>query len=403
MVNNITPSRISSGMRITGKMHLGHYHGALKNWAKLQYEYECFFFAADWHALTTHYENPSVITENIWEMFIDWLGAGINPGSANLFIQSDIPEIAELHLLLSMCTPLSWLERIPTYKDQQENIKDKDLSTYGFLGYPMLQSADVLLYKAKCVPVGEDQASHVELIREIARRFNFLYGREPQFEEKAEKAIAKMGKKNAKLYTDCRKAYQETGNDEALEQAKALLDSQQQLSYGDRERLLGYLAGVSKTILVEPQILLTETSKLIGLDGRKMSKSYGNTISLREKPADIEKKIRTMPTDPARVKRSDPGEPEKCPVWSLHKVYSTDETKKWVQTGCRSAGIGCLECKQPVIEAVQKEVGEIRERAKEYEENPQLVKHIVAQGAEKARHVAQETLKEVKEVMGVVH
>ena len=399
MVNNSTPSRISSGMRVTGKMHLGHYHGALKNWAKLQYEYECFFFAADWHALTTHYENPSVITENIWEMLIDWLGAGINPGSANLFIQSAVPEVAELHLLLSMCTPLSWLERIPTYKDQQENIQDKDLSTYGFLGYPMLQSADVLLYKANFVPVGEDQASHVELIREVARRFNFLYGRETHFEENAEKSIAKMGKKHAKLYTESRKAYQETGDEEALERAKALLDTQQQLSYGDRERLLGYLVGISKTILPEPQILLTETSKLVGLDGRKMSKSYNNTISLREKPADIEKKIRTMPTDPARVKRSDPGEPEKCPVWSLHKVYSNDDTKKWVQTGCRSAGIGCLECKQPVIDAVQKEVGEIRERAKEYEENPQLVKHIVAQGTEKARDVAQETLKEVKEVM----
>ncbi|MDX2165275.1 MAG: tryptophan--tRNA ligase [Gammaproteobacteria bacterium] len=401
MVNNNTPSRISSGMRVTGKMHLGHYHGALKNWAKLQYEYECFFFAADWHALTTHYDNPSVITENVWDMLIDWLGAGINPGSANIFIQSAVPEVAELHLLLSMCTPLSWLERIPTYKDQQENIQDKDLSTYGFLGYPMLQSADVLLYKANFVPVGEDQASHVELIREVARRFNFLYGREPHFEENAENSIAKMGKKHAKLYTESRKAYQETGDEEALARAKALLDTQQQLSYGDRERLLGYLVGISKTILPEPQILLTETSKLVGLDGRKMSKSYNNTISLREKPAEIEKKIRTMPTDPARIKRSDAGEPEKCPVWSLHKVYSDDGTKKWVQTGCRSAGIGCLECKQPIIDAVQKEVSEIRERAKEYEENPQLVKHIVAQGTEKARDVAQETLKEVKETMGL--
>lgn len=403
MVNNTAPSRISSGMRVTGKMHLGHYHGALKNWAKLQYEYECFFFAADWHALTTHYENPSVISENIWDMFIDWLAAGINPGSANIFIQSDVPEVAELHLLLSMATPLSWLERIPTYKDQQENIKDKDLGTYGFLGYPMLQSADVLLYKASFVPVGEDQASHVELIREVARRFNYLYGREPDFEKKAIDAITKMGKKQAKLYSDYRTAYQEAGNNEALEMAKALLNSQQQLSYADKERLLGYLAGLSKTILPEPQILLTKTSKLPGLDGRKMSKSYGNTISLREKPEDIEKKVRTMPTDPARIKRTDPGEPEKCPVWSLHKVYSTEDTKKWVQTGCRSAGIGCIECKQPVIDAIQKEVGGIRERAKEYEDNPQLVKHIVAQGAEKARDVAKATLEEVKENMGLVY
>lgn len=403
MIHNTTPARISSGMRVTGKMHLGHYHGALKNWAKLQYEYDCFFFAADWHALTTHYDNPTVISENIWDMFIDWLAAGINPGSATLFIQSDVPEIAELHVLLSMATPLSWLERIPTFKDQQMNMQDKDLATYGFLGYPMLQSADVLGYKANFVPVGEDQASHVEFMREVARRFNFLYGREKNFEENAQKAIASMGKKQAKLYSDYRKAYQENGNEEALERAKALLDAQSQISYGNKERLLGYLIGSSKAILPEPQILLTETSKLTGLDGRKMSKSYNNTISLREKPKDIEHKIKTMPTDPARIKRSDPGDPEKCPVWSLHKVYSSADTKKWVQTGCKSAGIGCIECKQPVIEAIQKEIGEIRERAKEYEDDPKLVKNIVAQGAEKARDTVQETLKEVKEAMGLVY
>lgn len=396
-----TASRILSGMRVTGKLHLGHYHGVLKNWVKLQYEHECFFFAADYHALTTEYEKPHIIADNIWEMFIDWLAVGINPGAAHIFIQSHIPETAELHLLLSMITPLSWLERIPSYKDQQENLKEKDLANYGFLGYPLLQSADILLYKAGLVPVGEDQVSHIELTREIARRFNHLYGREKDFEEKTEFAVTKMGKKQAKLYRELRKRYQETGVEEAMETAKALLESQQHLSYSDRERLLGYLTGSNKIILPEPEALLTENAKLSGLDGRKMSKSYHNTISLREKPEDISHKIRTMQTDPARVRRSDPGEPEKCPVWSLHKVYADESTKDWVQKGCRSAGIGCLECKQPLIDAVQKEIGEIRERAKEYEENPQLVKHIVAEGCEAARETASQTLDEVKEVMGL--
>jgi tryptophanyl-tRNA synthetase len=388
-------------MRVTGKLHLGHYHGVLKNWVELQHHHECFFFAADYHALTTQYDQSHIISENIWDMFIDWLAVGINPGSSHLFIQSHIPETAELHLLLSMITPLSWLERIPSYKDQQENLKDKDLSTYGFLGYPLLQSADILLYKAGLVPVGEDQVSHIELTREIARRFNHLYGQEKDFESKIDTALTKMGKKNAKLYRELRKRYQETGLEEALETAKALLEAQHHLNYGDRERLSGYLTGSGKIILPEPEALLTENAKLTGLDGRKMSKSYHNTISLRETPEDISHKIRTMPTDPARVKRTDPGEPEKCPVWSLHKVYQNEEVKAWVQKGCRTAGIGCLECKQPLIDAIQKEVDEIRERAKEYEENPQLVKHIVAQGCESAREVASQTLEEVKEVMGL--
>ncbi len=396
-----TPLRVLSGMRVTGKLHLGHYHGVLKNWAKLQYEYECFFCAVDWHTLTTHYETPEIIHENIWDMFIDWLAVGINPGSAHLFIQSHVPEHAELHLLLSMITPLPWLERVPTYKDQQENLRDKDLATYGFLGYPMLQSADILTYKAGLVPVGEDQVSHIELTREVARRFNHLYGQEKDFAEKSELAITKMGKKNAKLYHQLRKRYQESGEEEALATARALLEAQQNISLGDRERLFGYLAGTSRIILPEPQALLTPHSKLVGLDGRKMSKSYQNTISLREEPEVIEEKVRKMQTDPARVRRSDPGTPEKCPVWSLHQVYSDENTQQWVQKGCRSAGIGCLECKQPVIDAIKKEVGEIRECAKEYEENPQLVKHIVAEGCEAARDVAKQTLEEVKEVMGL--
>lgn len=393
--------RVLSGIRVTGQLHLGHYHGILKNWAKLQYEYECFFCAVDWHTLTTHYDTPGVIADNVWNMFIDWLAIGINPGSAHMFIQSHVPEHAELNVLLSMITPVSWLERVPSYKDQQENLRDRDLATYGFLGYPMLQSADILIYKADLVPVGEDQTSHIELTREVARRFNHLYGQEKDFAEKAEAATVKMGKKNAKLYHDLRKRYQEAGDEQALATAQALLDNQQNVSIGDRERLFGYLAGTSKIILPEPQALLTPTAKLPGTDGRKMSKSYGNTISLREKPEDIEQKIRTMPTDPARVRRSDPGEPEKCPVWSFHQVYSDATTQEWVQKGCRSAGIGCLECKQPVIDAVKKEVGDIRERAKEYEENLPLVKHIVAEGCEAARDVAKQTLEEVKDVMGL--
>jgi tryptophanyl-tRNA synthetase len=393
--------RVLSGMRPTGQLHLGHYHGVLKNWVRLQHEYDCFFFVADWHALTTHYEDPSIIGDSVWDMVIDWLAAGVNPGSARLFIQSQVPEHAELHLLLSMLTPLSWLERVPTYKDQQEALKEKDLATYGFLGYPLLQSADILIYKAGQVPVGEDQVAHVELTRELARRFNHLYGREKDFEEKAEAAAKKMGKKNAKLYKELRRKYQEQGEHEALETARALLESQANITLGDRERLFGYLEGGGKIILPEPQALLTEASKMPGLDGQKMSKSYGNTISLREEPETVEKALRTMPTDPARVRRTDPGDPGKCPVWQLHEVYSTDETCQWVQEGCRSASIGCLDCKQPVIDGVLAELAPIRERAQEFVEDPKLVRNILAEGADAARDVARDTLEEVREAMGL--
>ena len=395
--------RVLSGMRPTGKLHLGHLHGVLKNWVKLQHEYQCFLFVADWHALTTEYESPRVIAENIWDMVIDWLAAGINPGEATLFIQSRVPEHAELHLLLSMMTPLSWLERVPTYKDQQLKLKNKDLSTYGFLGYPLLQSADILIYKANMVPVGEDQVAHVELTREVARRFNYLYGREPDFEEKAKIAAQKMGKKNAKLYKSLRKAYQEQGDSEALEKARALLEAQQNITMGDRERLFGYLEGESKVILTEPESLLTNASKMPGLDGQKMSKSYANTISLRESPRAVQEKIRTMPTDTNRVRRTDPGDPAKCPVWQLHQVYSKQETLDWVQEGCRSAGIGCLECKEPVIEAVLAELAPIRERAENYEEDPEAVRSVIADGCERARSAARETLEEVRQAMGLVY
>ncbi|MCK5091164.1 MAG: tryptophan--tRNA ligase [Gammaproteobacteria bacterium] len=400
---NMQQQRVLSGMRPTGALHLGHYHGVLKNWLKLQHEYECFFFVADWHALTTHYEDPHGISDHAMEMVIDWLAAGVNPGSAKLFIQSRVPEHAELHLLLSMITPLGWLERVPSYKDQQEKLKERDLATYGFLGYPLLQSADILIYRAGLVPVGDDQVAHVELTREVARRFNHLYGREPGFEEKAEAAIKKIGKKNAKLYKDLRKKYQEKGDHEALEVARALLEGQQNITLGDRERLYGYLEGGGRIILQEPQALLTPTSKMPGLDGQKMSKSYDNGIFLREDPESVQKKIRTMQTDPARVRRTDPGDPAKCPVWQLHEVYSDEGVQTWVKEGCTTAGIGCLECKQPVIDSVLSELAPIRERAQEFVEDPNLVRGIIAEGCEAARDVARETLDEVRQVMGLAY
>jgi len=393
--------RVLSGMRPTGQLHLGHYHGVLQNWVKLQHEYECFFFVADWHALTTHYEHPGVIGESTLDLVIDWLAAGVNPGSATLFIQSRVPEHAELHLLLSMVTPLSWLERVPTYKDQQEKLKELDLSTYGFLGYPLLQSADILIYKAGLVPVGEDQVAHVEMTREVARRFNHLYGREPDFAQRAEAAAKKMGKKNNKLYNTLRKRYQEQGDAEALQVAHALLESQQNISLGDRERLFGYLDGSGKSILPEPQALLTPAAKMPGLDGQKMSKSYGNTITLRESAEEVDRKIRTMPTDPARVRRNDPGDPAKCPVWQFHEIYSDEKTRDWVREGCTTAGIGCLDCKAPIIAAVQAELEPMRTMAADYSADPAAVQAIIAEGCEKARDEARETLEDVREAMGL--
>jgi tryptophanyl-tRNA synthetase len=395
------PDRVVSGMRPTGAMHLGHYHGALKNWVRLQSEHPCLFFVADWHALTTHYDDPSIIESSTWDMVIDWLAAGIDPSQATIFIQSKVPEHAELHLLLSMSTPLGWLERVPTYKDQQEKLADRDLATYGFLGYPLLQAADVLIYRASMVPVGEDQVPHIEMMREIARRFNHLYGREKDFEEKAKEAVKKLGTKRAKLYMELRNDFQEQGKEDALEQAKAMLDDAQNLSMIDRERLFGYLEGSRKLILVEPQALLTEASRLPGLDGQKMSKSYGNTIALRDDRDTVTKKIRTMPTDPARVRRTDPGNPDKCPVWQFHLVYSDDVTREWVTKGCKSAGIGCLECKQPVIDGILKEQEPMRERAQQYLDDPSLVRAIVADGCDKARKLAQETMRDVREEMGL--
>ncbi len=395
--------RVLSGMRPTGKLHLGHYHGVLKNWLSLQNEYDSYFFVADWHAFTTHYSDKIDLENNVMEMVVDWLAVGINPNTATIFVQSKVPEHAELHLLLSMSTPLSWLERVPSYKDQQLKLNTKDLGTYGFLGYPLLQSADILIYKAGLVPVGADQVAHVELTREVARRFNYVYGREADFEEKAEAAIGKMGKKQAKSYKALRKAYQETGDGEALVRAQALLKEQQNITLGDRERLSGYIEGAGKIILPEPESLLTKAAKMPGLDGQKMSKSYGNTISLRDSTEEIETKIKRMPTDPARVKLSDAGNPKKCPVWQLHEIYSDEATCDWVVDGCTKAKMGCVECKQPVIKAVQAELAPMQENIAKYQADPDLIKQIIFEGSEKARNVAKETMDEVREAMGITY
>lgn len=388
-------------MRPTGALHLGHYHGALKNWVRLQSEMECYYFVADWHALTTHYESREVIEKNVYEMVIDWLAVGLDPNQCTIFLQSKIPEHAELFTLLSMGTPIGWLERVPTYKDQQEKLKDRDLSTYGFLGYPLLQAADILIYKARYVPVGEDQSSHVELTREVARRFNHLYGRESDYEQRVQAVLTGIPAESVKRLEKSRKKFQEGGDLKALEGALGFINEQTQLSPQDRERLNGYVKGTGQEILTEPQTLLTEASRVPGLDGAKMSKSYNNSIAIREEKANLEQKIRRMPTDPARIKRTDAGDPSKCPVWQFHVLYSNETTREWVQTGCKSAGIGCLECKQPVIDGILREQQPMFERAEPYMSNPKMVREIVENGTNKARLVAQATMKDVRAAMGL--
>jgi tryptophanyl-tRNA synthetase len=400
-------SRVLSGMRPTGALHLGHYHGALKNWVRLQDEHDCFYFVADWHALTTHYESREVIEKTVFDMVIDWVAAGLDPAKSTIFIQSRLPEHAELFTLLAMGTPLGWLERVPTYKDQIDKLKDKDLATYGFLGYPLLQAADILIYKATYVPVGEDQASHVELTREVARRFNHLYGRHPGFEALALAALAKLGKDDARYFDKQRKTFGETGSADALAKGESILRKAAVSVSGwtpnDTELLNGHLRGSGKTVLVEPQALHTEVAKLPGLDGGKMSKSYGNTIAMREEPAQVEVKIRRMPTDPQRVRRTDPGDPTRCPVWQFHQVYSDANTQEQVVRGCTSAGIGCLECKQPVIDAILREQQPWRDRAADLVANPQRVRAIVDEGTERARGVARQTMRDVREAMGLAY
>ncbi|MEO8936805.1 MAG: tryptophan--tRNA ligase [Burkholderiaceae bacterium] len=399
----MAPERVLSGMRPTGAMHIGHYHGALKNWVRLQDVYRCFFFVADWHALTTAYDEVDIIEKSVWDMLIDWLAAGLDPERSTIFIQSRVIEHAELTLLLGMTTPLGWLERMPTYKDQIAKLSHKDLTTYGFLGYPLMQSADILIYRAQFVPIGEDQVPHIEITREVARRFNHIFGREPGFEAKVKSAVAKLGKGDGKTFELLKKRYGEQGDADSLDEGKMLLANAKSLGSADRERLLGYLSGSRRQILVEPAALLTESPKVPGLDGTKMSKSYGNGIGMREDPAVVTKKIRTMPTDPARVRRDDPGDPEKCPVWALHKIYSDVDTREWVVKGCTTAGIGCLDCKQPLIDAILKEQEPIRERAQRYLDQPGLLRDIVDAGCDKARGVAQETMREVRQAMGLAY
>ncbi|MFQ7901549.1 tryptophan--tRNA ligase [Stutzerimonas degradans] len=393
--------RVVSGMRPSGRLHLGHHHGVLKNWTRLQHEYECYFCIVDWHALTTDYEASGAIAQHVMDMAVDWLAAGVSPSSATLFIQSHVPEHAELHLLLSMICPLGWLERVPSYKELQQHLQHKELDTYGFLGYPLLQAADILLYRAGLVPVGADQLPHIEFARDVARRFNHLYGREADFEDKAEAAIRRLGKKTAKLYTSLRKSYQEQGDVEALGTARAIIKEQQTITLSDQERLYGYLEGCGKLLLPEPQALLSDAPKISGLDGGKMAKSNSNAIFLRDTSEEVAEKIRRMPTDPARGHRQDPGEPTRCPVWQMHVTHSDEAVRQWAEQGCRSAGIGCLECKAPLIDAIRAELAPLQERALDYEQNTDLVRSILADGAERARDEARETLVEVRQAMGL--
>jgi tryptophanyl-tRNA synthetase len=377
--------RVLSGMRPTGKLHLGNYMGALYNWVELQDQYECYFFIADWHALTTNYENLSDLRPSIQEVAIDFLAAGLDPERSTIFVQSDVPQHAVLNTLLGMFTPLSWLERVPSYKDQQEELREKDLATYGFLGYPLLQTADILIYQPHYVPVGLDQASHVELTREIARKFNQLYPGEFVMDANAAPWELEAVKKTArKLSGDKNK---ETFSPHEL--IAAAPQTKLKSGYGTR------------TILPEPEVLLTPSPKLPGTDGRKMSKSYGNTIMLSDSEADVRSKLKTMVTDPARIRRDDPGNPEVCPVFDLHKVFSTEQVQAEAAEGCRTAGIGCIECKQWLADAVVRELAPIQQRRAYYEANLVLVDEILDAGGARARTRAEETMRQVSEVMGL--
>lgn len=377
--------RVLSGMRPTGRLHLGNYMGALYNWVRLQEEYECYFFIADLHALTTEYADLSALKGNIDQVALDFLAAGLDPERSTIFVQSDVKDHSVLNALLAMITPLSWLERVPTYKDQQEQLREKDLATFGFLGYPLLQTADILIYQPHYVPVGLDQASHVELTREIARRFNQLYPGEFYMAEGSApwelEAIKAKARKNS---GDPKK---ETFSPHDL--IAAAPQTKLKSGYGTR------------TILPEPEVMLTPSPKLPGTDGRKMSKSYGNTILLSDSEPDVRAKLKTMVTDPARILRTDPGNPDVCPVFDLHKVFSTPEVQANAAEGCRTAGIGCIECKQWLGDGIVRELAPIGERRRYYEANPELVKEILAAGGVKARRRAAETMREVSEVMGL--
>ena len=377
--------RVLSGMRPTGMPHLGNYRGALYNWVRLQDEYECYFFIADWHALTTDYEDLSQLQPNILQVALDFLAAGLDPERSTIFVQSDVPDHAVLNTLLGNITSLGWLERVPSYKDQQEQLREKDLATYGFLGYPLLQTADILIYQPHYVPVGLDQASHVELTREIARRFNQLYPGEFYMAEGAAPWELEAVKKTARKLADDKNKETFTPHELIAAAPQTKLKS----AYGTR------------VILPEPEVLLTHSPKLPGTDGRKMSKSYGNTIMMSDPEAEVRAKLKTMVTDPARVRRDDPGNPEICPVFDLHKVFSSVETQAEAAEGCRTAGIGCIECKQWLADAVVRELAPIQERRRRYEADLVLVNEILDAGGAKARARAAETVRQVSDVMGL--
>ena len=397
------PDRVLSGMRPTGFMHLGNYHGALKNWVDLQSQYDCYFFVADWHALTTAYDETHTIEKYSLEMVVDWLGAGLSPEQCTIFMQSKVPEHAELHLFLSMITPLPWVERVPTYKDIINSLKDKDLATYGFLGYPVLQAADILMYRAERVPVGMDQDAHVEMCREIARRFNEIYGRSGDFDEKVTGLIENQGDAFKRDFLERHRGYREDGRQESLDEGLLLLSSNTSLSRRESEMLEGYLRGTGRVILPEPRTLATETPLVVGLDGRKMSKSYGNTVQLRDEPDVIEAKVSRMQTDPARVRLKDPGDPKKCPVFTWHQIYLDESEREWAANGCRTASIGCRECKQPLIDKISVEQTTFRERAAEYAQSSNKVRQILDEGSEKARVIAKETMTEVRAAIGIAN
>ena len=377
-------------MRPTGKLHLGNLVGALQNWVKLQDEYESYHFVADWHMLTTGYENTLSLRQDTWEMVADWLACGLDPHKATFFIQSRLPEHAELHLLFSMVTPLSWLERIPTYKEQLANITDRDLHTYGFLGYPLLQAADILMYKAHAVPVGEDQVPHVEFTREVARRFNLVFGKlelpEGEDGDWASRASAWVTEARGITFT----------SGEGIDIVSFLPAAFRQSTLEQRAECLNQQLGELRGIFPEPEALLTSAPRLPGTDGRKMSKSYNNAIFLTDTPDVVSKKLATMMTDPARKRRSDPGDPDKCPVFDLHKVFSAHQTIERVNRECRTAEIGCVDCKKLAAGHLNAFLAPIQERRKPYEQNPQQVWDILEAGTEKARAVAQATMQEVR-------
>ena len=393
--------RVVSGMRPTGPLHLGHWVGVLQNWVALQKQHDCYFFAADWHALTTHYESPGALSDLTREMACEWLAVGVDPERATLFVQSGVPEHAELHLLLSMITPLGWLERVPTYKEQQEALADRDLSTYGFLGYPVLMTADVLAYRAHLVPVGQDQVAHLEVTREIARRFNFLYGRGPAFDQLLAQARNRSLPALRQEWDRLVKDYRESGTSSSWDAIESMLGQMPGLTPEERGALGAEARGTGREILPEPQPLLTPGARLPGTDGRKMSKSYGNSIGLRDPEPVVREKIRTMVTDPARVRRSDPGEPGRCPVWKYHETFSPAATREWVQAGCRSAGIGCLDCKEHLLAHLGEALGPVRERIEHWHNHPRDVDEILRNGCMKAEREARGTLSDVRSAVGL--